>query len=418
MEPDQNTQQSSLSPELEDASNKWAEKLRKYIDSNNKDAGITKIKEALSGLVKSGDIQKEQVKPFVNSVLAKAKVSDDIKQALLGAMTDLGVALSESITLEQATSILSSSSQQLNESLQVNSAFGIIVKDIMESLEYIEEAPLQPELDSIAEKWAQLLKKYHDKGQGKVAFEKIKGAISSLVKDGSLSKEQVKPFIKIVVGKSNIPKEAKDELLGISGESDTPKSIPGAISTIKKLSSTISTPEEAKQKATSALKKAGLSKKFEDYENKIHNWVSKIPLVGGWYSKQSQTKKRIILGVSIAVLATLAFMGVKWATNMLEGGSQATPSDKSSHMLDPRNFQRSSLDGLQTSIRDNFINDHGGSGKTVGMANGLIRVIAKDGAEIIMNTKENGDISVVDKAVDPEQFNSLANSAKNLKDLM
>jgi hypothetical protein len=113
-------------------------------------------------------------------------------------------------------------------------------------------------------------------------------------------------------------------------------------------------------------------------------------------------------------------MGVKWAINMLEGGSQgnqATSSGNSSHMLDPRNYQRPSLDGLQTSIRDNFVNEHGGAGKTVGLANGLIRVIAKDGAEIVMTTKENGDISVIDKAVDPEQFNSLVNSAKNLMEM-
>jgi len=84
-------EQTTLSPELEDISGKWATKLKASIDKGEKDNAITKIKAATEHLVKSNGIKKEQVKPFISNVAKKANVADDIKDALLTAIGDLAV---------------------------------------------------------------------------------------------------------------------------------------------------------------------------------------------------------------------------------------------------------------------------------------------------------------------------------------
>lgn len=84
-------QENTLSPELEDASNKWATKLKALIDKGDKDIAITKIKDATQQLVKSNDIKKEEIKPFISSVTTKAKVAEEIKTALLDAISDIAV---------------------------------------------------------------------------------------------------------------------------------------------------------------------------------------------------------------------------------------------------------------------------------------------------------------------------------------
>lgn len=88
--PDQK-QEIKLSPELEDASTKWGTKLKTLIDKGDKDNAIAKIKDATQQLVKSNDIKKEEVKPFISSVATKAKVAEEIKTALLNAMSDIAV---------------------------------------------------------------------------------------------------------------------------------------------------------------------------------------------------------------------------------------------------------------------------------------------------------------------------------------
>ena len=88
---DQSKTPISLSPELEDASNKWATKLKALIEKGDKDNAIAKIKDATSHLVKSNDIKKEEIKPFISSVATKAKVTEEIKTALINAISDIAV---------------------------------------------------------------------------------------------------------------------------------------------------------------------------------------------------------------------------------------------------------------------------------------------------------------------------------------
>lgn len=80
-----------LSPELETASDKWSSKLKEYADKGDKDTAITKIKGALTQLVKNNDITKEEIPPFIKVVIKKAGSNDDIKKALLGALSDIAV---------------------------------------------------------------------------------------------------------------------------------------------------------------------------------------------------------------------------------------------------------------------------------------------------------------------------------------
>lgn len=302
------TQQSSseekLSPELEGVSSKWSEMLKKYIDGNNKDQGIEKIKTATQELIKSGELTKPQAKSLMNSILNKIKASDDIKKALMGALADVGVvSVSESYEFEE-----SFFSYYLMKSMQPH---------------FLTEEEGNVDLDQIATQWATLIKKMVDSGKESEVPTKLKKAIDNLAKEELLTKEELKPFLNLLSTKSSVSEDTKKQILAISSESDTPTdsnmptSTLGAAKKIQELASQVKTPEEAQKKAEESIKKNGLKGKLAAYEEKVYAWIGKIPLIGKWFSKRSKTQQRIIVLIAIVVLSYLAYKGVKWAIDAM-----------------------------------------------------------------------------------------------------
>jgi predicted RNase H-like HicB family nuclease len=286
-------------------------------------------------------------------------------------------------------------------------AFGVIIHNIFESI-IVERELLSKEHEQIAIEWANILKKYQDGNKLDVAIQKIKKAITNLQKEGELQQQELYPFVHVLATKANLSDDIKKQLIG---NQDTPKSLPGAIKKIQELAKETKTPEEAQQKAKVALEKAGLKGKLSSYENKIHKWIGKIPLVGNWYSKQSQTKQRIILGISIAVLAALVTMGVSWASEKLEAPTQDAPSSHGGST-------ELGKDVIKNNTINSFIDEHGGNGTTKGLSNGMIRVTASDGAEMLIKQDQHGGVDIINKEIDPAEFNNIINSTKNMSDIM
>lgn len=79
----------AIDPELEQIATQWAPMIKKLVDGG-KDP-VAKIKGAIEHLTKEGDITKEEVGPFITSLVSKTQVSDDIKKQL----TSIGSATPE-----------------------------------------------------------------------------------------------------------------------------------------------------------------------------------------------------------------------------------------------------------------------------------------------------------------------------------
>lgn len=73
----------SLDPELDQISTKWAGMVKKYVDKGDTKGLITKIKGAIDQLSKTNHITKEEVGPFMKSLVDKAQIPDDAKKELL-----------------------------------------------------------------------------------------------------------------------------------------------------------------------------------------------------------------------------------------------------------------------------------------------------------------------------------------------
>jgi hypothetical protein len=70
----------ALDPELEQIATQWAPMIKKLVDGG-KDP-VAKIKGAIEHLTKEGDITKEEVAPFIASLVSKTQVTDEIKKQL------------------------------------------------------------------------------------------------------------------------------------------------------------------------------------------------------------------------------------------------------------------------------------------------------------------------------------------------
>jgi hypothetical protein len=88
---DSTSNESALSDQLNKVSDKWSQKLKDSIDKGEKDSAVAKMKEAVTQLVKSQDIKKEEVGPFIKTIIKKMNANADLEKALLGAFSDIAV---------------------------------------------------------------------------------------------------------------------------------------------------------------------------------------------------------------------------------------------------------------------------------------------------------------------------------------
>jgi hypothetical protein len=124
------------------------------------------------------------------------------------------------------------------------------------------------------------------------------------------------------------PEAAKDEPKADGKQPGEEKmTMVGAARKAIKTANETKDPAEAEQKAESAIKKAGLKEKLQYYEDIVYEWIAKLPLVGRWFAGQSKTKQRIIVLVTVAVVATLIVLGVKWAKDLM--GDESSPNNTS-----------------------------------------------------------------------------------------
>jgi hypothetical protein len=223
--------------------------------------------------------------------------------------------------------------------------FGKILMESFNGVQLFEDATLPQDLEKIANSWSALVKKMVEGGKENDIHTKIKGAVDHLSKDETISKEEIKPFLNSLVAKVQVSDQVKKQLLSIGSDSPAidekmPTSTIGAAKKIQELASQVKTPEEAQKKAEDGLKKSGLKGKLLQYEAGIYKWIGKLPLVGGWFSKQSKTKQRIIVLIAIAILSYLVYQGVKWAIKVMSeastsGGNAQGASGASSSQTTP-----------------------------------------------------------------------------------